>query len=332
LTHCGVGLLNRELSWLDFNARPPTAPRDPHDRARTGEVPRDLQQEPRRVLQVGCRAWFEALVAGHPHPHPRRHGAGEQLDAIRVRVADLVDRQAAVFTKEVAPRSTWRAVDTDLGVARRRRPGRWRSTFEEKIFPVLTPLSVDPAHPFPYISSLSLNLAVMLHDPVSGSRGFARVKVPPLLPRFLELAGGAGLLPLEELIAGNLDRMFPGMEVVGQHPFRVSRDADSSLADESEDVLEAMETVLRERTRAGMPVRLEVDPRMGDELLELLCREIDLGPRDVTVVDGMLDLSSLWSLYSFDRPDLKDPPSPPRPPGARPRRGPGRRLRRARRR
>jgi polyphosphate kinase len=326
------GLLNRELSWLDFNARVLHLAEDPHrpvlERAKFLAI---FSQNLDEFFQVRVSGLVEALVAGIHTPTPDGMEPGEQLDAIRVRVADLVDRQAAVFTKEVAPAldeaglsiRTWESLDAGARAD-------WRSTFEEKIFPVLTPLSVDPAHPFPYISSLSLNLAVMLHDPVSGSRGFARVKVPPLLPRFLELAGGAGLLPLEELIAGNLDRMFPGMEVVGQHPFRVTRDADFELADESEDVLEAMETVLRERTRAGMPVRLEVDARMGDEVLELLCRELDLGPRGgrrharpVQPVEPLLVRPA--------RPEGSRL-HPPDPPGARPRRGPGRRLRRARRR
>lgn len=310
------GLLNRELSWLDFNARvlhlAEDAARPVLERAKFLAI---FSQNLDEFFQVRVSGLIEALAAGIHTPTPDGMEPGEQLDAIRERVAALVDRQSAAFAKEVAPAladaglpiRTWDDLDdaTRAGL---------RSTFEEKIFPVLTPLAVDPAHPFPYISSLSLNLAVMLRDPVSGSRGFARVKIPPLLPRFMALGSEEGLLPLEELVAGNLDRMFPGMEVVGHHPFRVTRDADFELADESEDLLEAMETVLRQRTRSGMPVRLEVDGNMTDEVLELLCRELDLGHRDVTVVDGLLDLSGLWGVHALDRPDLKDPPFTPQTP------------------
>lgn len=311
----GSRLLNRELSWLEFNARVLHLAEDP-DRPVLERVKflAIFSQNLDEFFQVRVSGLIEALAAGIHTPTPDGLDPVEQLDAIRRRVADLVDRQTAVFTKEVAPAledaglpiRTWADIDDPTRES-------LRSMFEEKIFPVLTPLAVDVAHPFPYISSLSLNLAVMLHDPVAGARGFARVKVPPLLPRFVAL-DGEGLLPLEELIAGNLDRMFPGMEVVSHHPFRVTRDADFELADKSEDLLEAMATVLRQRTRAGMPVRLEVDSRMGDEVLELLCRELDLGPRDVTVVEGPLDLSGLWAVYGFDRPDLKDPAFTPQIP------------------
>jgi len=311
-------LLNRELSWLDFNARVLHLAEDPDrpvlERAKFLAI---FSQNLDEFFQVRVSGLMEALAAGMHGPTPDGMDPAELLDAIRARVADLVGRQAAVFTKEVGPALgeaslpilTWGELAHDAR-------SELRVTFEERIFPVLTPLSVDPAHPFPYISSLSLNLAVMLSDAVSGRRGFARIKVPPLLPRFLGLPGGAGLLPLEELIAGNLDRMFPGMEVIGHHPFRVTRDADFELADESGDLLLAMQTVLRERTRAGMPVRLEVDGGMSDEVLELLCRELDLGRRDVTVIDGILDLSGLWEVYAHDRPDLKDPTFTPQTPPA----------------
>ncbi len=186
--------------------------------------------------------------------------------------------------------------------------------FAELIFPVLTPLAVDPAHPFPYISNLSLNLAVTVRDPSSGDERFARVKVPPSLPRFVALSDGVRFVLLEQVIAAKLESLFPGMEVLAHHPFRVTRDADFELEDEAEDLLEAIESVLRRRSKFGRVVRLEVDTKMTGEVLELLCRELELSDTDVNVIDGPLDLGGLWSLYGLDRPHLKDEPWVPQTP------------------
>ncbi len=170
--------------------------------------------------------------------------------------------------------------------------------FAEHIFPVLTPLAVDPAHPFPYISNLSLNLAVTVRDGASGEARFARVKVPPLLPRFIVLPDAERFIPLEQVIAAKLDALFPGMEILDHQVFRVTRDADFDLEDEAEDLLEAIESVLRRRNKFGRVVRLEVDTKMSREVLEVLCRELELSERDVTVIDGPLDLAGLWALYA----------------------------------
>ena len=153
-------------------------------------------------------------------------------------------RQATAFTKEIAPAlqeagvafTAWHDLDADAQAQLTR-------VFEDRIFPVLTPLAVDPAHPFPYISNLSLNLAVVVRDRASGEERFARVKVPPLLPRFVSVPDSARYVPLEQVIAAHLDALFPGMEVLAQYPFRVTRDADIELSDESEDLLAAMEIV-----------------------------------------------------------------------------------------
>ncbi|HEV7534356.1 MAG TPA: polyphosphate kinase 1, partial [Acidimicrobiia bacterium] len=192
--------------------------------------------------------------------------------------------------------------------------------FEDQIFPVLTPLSVDPGHPFPYISNLSLNLAIMVRDPQQDERRFARVKVPPLLPRFVRTSDGTAFVPLEQVIAAHLDRLFPGMEVEQNCPFRVTRNADLSVADEeSDDLLAAIEMELRRR-RFGHAVRLEIQPGMPGEIRDLLVRELDLTPENVYEIDGLLDLDSLWQLYGIERPDLKDTPwpsvTPPRLVGA----------------
>ncbi len=239
----------------------------------------------------------------------------EQLRAIRARVEDLVTRQAAAFTKEIAPAlkdvgvafTPWNELDDDAQAALTR-------VFDDRIFPVLTPLAVDPAHPFPYISNLSLNLAVVVRDQASGEERFARVKVPPLLPRFVSVPNSARYVPLEQVIAAHLDALFPGMEVLAQYPFRVTRDADIELSDDSEDLLAAMEISLRQRTKFGLAVRLEVDTNITPEVLALLCRELELGANDVYQVDAPLDLTGLWDLYGLRRPELKYPSYTPQNP------------------
>jgi len=181
--------------------------------------------------------------------------------------------------------------------------------FRDRIFPVLTPLAVDPAHPFPYISNLSLNLAVMVRDAPRRQLRFARVKVPPLLPRFVALPDGHRFITLEQVIALHLQALFPGMDVVSHHAFRVTRDADLELVDEeAADLLATIQSELRRLQRKAAVVRLEVEATMTDEVLGLLMRELELEPTDVYKTDGLLDLSALWALYELDRPDLKDEP------------------------
>jgi polyphosphate kinase len=176
----------------------------------------------------------------------------------------------------------------------------------------LTPLAVDPGHPFPYISHLSLNLAVMVRDKDRRQQRFARVKVPPVLPRFVPLVEGQRYVPLEDVIALHLQSLFPGMEVVAHHPFRVTRDGDLDDVDsDAEDLLAAIQTELRRRRRHARVVRLEVDPGMSPEVLELLTRELELQPSDVYETGGLLDLSSLGALSQLDRPDLKEEPWTP---------------------
>ena len=159
-------------------------------------------------------------------------------------------------------------------------------TFEQRIFPVLTPLAVDPGHPFPYISNLSLNLAVLLRDPVTGERRFARVKVPDLLPRFVVMPDGERFVPLEQVIAAHLGQLFPGMEVESTDTFRVSRNADLTLEEEeADDLLAAVEIELRRR-QFGRAVRLEISADITDEVRELLQRELDLGEDDTYRMAG----------------------------------------------
>ena len=300
--------LNRELSWLDFDTRVLWM-------AEQAGIPLLERAKFLAIFAQNLDEFFQVRVAGLKDQvagavtklTPDGRTAGQQLGEIRERVSKLLARQEQAFLDEIVPAladagvrfSAWDELDDDdleyLG-----------AQFDERIFPVLTPLAVDPGHPFPYISDLSLNLAVVVHDPESDLRRFARVKVPPLLPRFVVMPDGERFVPLEQVIAAHLHHLFPGMEVVEHHPFRVTRNADLTLEDEdADDLLAAVEIELRRR-RFGKAVRLELESTVTDEVRELLQRELDLDDDDVYVITGPLDLSGLWSLMSLDRPDLKD--------------------------
>jgi polyphosphate kinase len=181
--------------------------------------------------------------------------------------------------------------------------------FMERIFPVLTPLSVDPAHPFPYISSLSLNLAVYVRDPSNGAARFARVKVPPLLPRLMALPDGESFISIEDVIAAHLPSLFPGMEVGEHHAFRVTRDADLDVEeDEAGDLLEEIQTVLFRRRRGASCVRLEIEEGTPSRTVRLLARELQLEDDQIYASTVPLDLGGLAMLESLDRPALKPEP------------------------
>ena len=177
------------------------------------------------------------------------------------------------------------------------------------IFPVLTPLAVGPGRPFPYISNLSLSLGVRVRDPLSGDRRFARVKVPKVLPRFWPVAEGGRYLPLEQLIAAHLGTLFPGMEIEESSAFRVTRDADLEIDDQSDDLLQAMETELRRR-RFGDVVRLELDARTSPEMREQLIHHLGVTARHVYSIDGLLDCADLTELVSAGPPELLFPEWP----------------------
>jgi len=308
--------LNRELSMLDFQERVLAYAEDPArpllERAKFLAIFSGNLDE---FFQVRVSGLKEQLIAGVRAMSSDGLDQVAQLHAIRARVDELTARQAALFTKEIAPALAEAGVafadwdELDAGA----RAGL-TDVFEDRIFPVLTPLAVDPAHPFPYISNLSLNLAVRVRNAATGEERFARVKVPPLLPRFVAVPGTQQFVPLEQVIAAHLHELFPGMEVLAHHPFRVTRDADFELDDESEDLLAAMEDVLRQRTKFGIAVRLEVDTNMTPEMLDLLCRELDLEAGDVYQTDAPLDLTGLWAIYALRRPDLKFPPFTPQQP------------------
>jgi polyphosphate kinase len=303
--------LNRELSRLDFYERVLALAAD------------DAQPLLERVnfvaffggfldefFQIRVSGLREQAAAGLATTSPDGLSPRDQLDAIRARVQELSMRASRIFGSDLREKlgtSGVRIVDWDeLKSAQREELGEM---FENRIFPVLTPLAVDPAHPFPYISNLSLNLAVIARDPLTREPRFARVKVPPLLPRFLKVSGGRRFVPIEQVIAAHLDLLFPGMKIESFHVFRVTRDADIEIeVDEAEDLLSALRTELLRRRRSPEAVRLEINPTMPKEMRSLLQRELDLKSSDVYVVDGLLDLGDLRALTELRRPSLKAKP------------------------
>jgi len=307
----GPRYINRELSWLDFNARVLALAEDPEtpilERAKFLAIFSSNLDE---FFQVRVAALHDKQAAGLGTTSLDGLTPAEQLRAIQPRIAELIARQAEVFLRDIAPAlgdagivlSDWDTLDDDDR-------DYLVDVFNRRIFPVLTPLAVDPGHPFPYISNLSLNLAVSVRDPGNGARRFARLKVPPLLPRFVVMPDGERFVAVEQVIAAHLDALFPGMEVEEHDTFRVTRNADVTLEDdeEADDLLAAVELELRRR-RFGRAVRLEVATTMAEETRELLLRELELSTDDVYVVDGPLELSGLMAVYELDRPDLKDPP------------------------
>jgi polyphosphate kinase len=306
--------INREFSWLDFNGRVLALAQDPAtpllERAKFLAIfGRNLDE----FFQVRVSGLKEQASAGVGVATPEGMTPLEQLAGIRERVVAQVERSGLLLTEEILPaleKADIRILDwNELGEGDHVELDR---VFRDRMFPVITPLSVDPSHPFPYISSLSLNLAAMVRDPMTGQRRFARVKVPPLLERFVALADGQRFVPIEQMLAAHLDSLFPGMEILSHHVFRVTRDADMDVEeDEAEDLLEAIETVLVRRRRAASPVRLEVDGSITEEVRGLLLRELELDPDDVYEVRGLLDLGSLSSLAALDRPVLRYEPFTP---------------------
>ncbi|MEV0901673.1 RNA degradosome polyphosphate kinase [Actinoplanes sp. NPDC049802] len=309
---------NRELSWLDFNARVLALAEDPGtpllERAKFLAIFASNLDEFYMVRVAGLK---RRLSAGLPVRGGDRSPLRHQIEMITERTADLVTRHAACFADEVRPKLAAESIELvswkELNAAEQ---GRLRTFFREQVFPVLTPLAVDPAHPFPYISSRSLNLAVALRYPEGDSPElFARVKVPNNVPRFVTVQNdsrGVRFLPVEELIAVHLNQLFPGMQILEWHLFRVTRNAELEVdEDRDEDLLQALERELAQR-RFGPPVRLEVAASISDHVLDLLVRELDMDSQDVLRVPGLLDLSALWQVFGeCDRDDLKDRPFVP---------------------
>ncbi|HKW08650.1 MAG TPA: polyphosphate kinase 1 [Candidatus Dormibacteraeota bacterium] len=300
--------INRELSRLDFDERVLAMAEDAKlpllERVRFLAI---FSQNLDDFFQVRVAGLKEQVLAAIAVASPDGISPLDQLKAIRTRVEGLVRRQVGIYSHEITPALAGAGITiVRAGDVNKKELTQLHTVFREQIFPVLTPLAVDPGHPFPYISHLSLNLAVIVRDPQRKQQRFARVKVPPVLPRFIPLVEGERYVPLEDVIALHLTALFPGMDIVSQSPFRVTRDGDLDDVDsDAEDLLAAIQTELRRRRRHARVVRLEVDPEMTPEVLELLTRELELQPADIYQVDGLLDMGSLLFLTSLDRPDLK---------------------------
>ena len=307
--------LNRELSWLQFDERVLAIAED-------ATLPLLERVKFVAIFTSNLDEFFQVRVAGL-HEQVAVEAVGnnadgispaEQLVAIDAMVRQLTARQATLVNSDLLPalEDEGIAIVGDHQVTPEERSHLDR-LFEDLVFPVLTPLAVDPAHPFPYISNLSLNLAVRLRD-TDGDERFARVKIPPVLPRLVALPGDARharFVPLESIIAARLDRLFPGVEVLDHHTFRVTRNADFEVEEEeADDLLLAIESELSRR-RFGRAVRLEIEPAMSDEVRELLVRELEIAERDVHVLPAPLGLSGLMALTDLDRPDLRLPTMTP---------------------
>jgi polyphosphate kinase len=301
---------NRELSRLAFGGRLLDLAEDPSvpllERVKFAAIFAELLDE---FFQVRVTGLEDQVAAGVQTRSADGLRPAEQLRAIRERVLELCNRQDRIFLDELVPAlaeagihfSGWDELDQEDRIF-------LDETFRRQIFPVLTPLAVDPGHPFPNISNLSLNLAVQVEDPGTGERRIARVKVPPVLPRFVVMPDGERFVPLELVIAEHLAELFPGMRIGHHEAFRVTRNVDLTLEeDEADDLLAALEVELR-RSRFGRAVRLEITPEANEEIRDLLIRELELGPESVYPLEAPLALGGLWALHGLDRPDLLAPP------------------------
>ena len=298
--------LDRELSWLAFNRRVLELAAD-HD------LPVLERSKFLAIFASNLDEFFMVRVAGLK----RRIATGiavraasgytarEVLDNIWMNAYELQRQQADLFSGEVLPDLVAHGIQLlRWDQLTEQEKSETQLFFEAKVFPVLTPLAVDPSHPFPYISGLSLNLAVVVRNPVTGTELFARVKVPPLLPRFVEV-GTARFVPLEDIIAAHLHTLFPGMEIIQTHTFRVTRNEDVEVEeDDAENLLQALERELMRR-RFGPPVRLEVEESIDLHVLELLISELGVNELEVFRLPGPLDLTGLWTIVGLDRDDIK---------------------------
>lgn len=305
--------VNREISWVHFAERVVELAED--ESIELLERIKFLA-----IFSTGLDEFFQVRVAGLKDrlaasvrsKTPDGMGTREQLKAIRSLLNPLLERIAVVYNSQILPELKrhgveildWDELDSVDSV-------KVLDIFDRRIFPVLTPLAVDPAHPFPYISNLSLNLVLQVRDPISNESRIARVKVPPIIPRFVPLDDGNRFVTLESVIASHLYRLFPEMEIGEHFAFRVTRNADLMLEEEeADDLLELVEMELRRR-RFGRAVRVEISRGVSDAVKEVIADELRLHPDDIYEVDFPLDLSGLWAVYDLDVPEIAAPPFSP---------------------
>jgi polyphosphate kinase len=315
--------LSRELTWLEFNNRVLHEAMD--DRSLLLERLKFMgifSSNLDEFFMVRVAAIVQQIEAKVTTTTPDGRTPSEQLNAVGKRVQYLLSKQHEHFQRVLCPLMADRGIYLleyfELDGEQR---NYLQDYFEKQIFPVLTPLAIDPSHPFPYISNLSLNLAVAIEHPDTKEELFARVKVPKVLPRFISLppelrqvadrdrpAIWTGI-PLEQLIAHNLESLFPGMSIQDCYTFRVTRNADISVAeDEADDLLLAIEEGLRKRRKGGSTVRLEIDRNMPAQLRQMLAEELEVSDRYIYEIEGIVGLGDLFYFLSLPIPELKDPP------------------------
>ncbi len=304
-------LVDRELSWLAFNERVLELAEDTSnpllERARFLSI---FSSNLDDFFMIRVATLKRKLESGAAKINTAGYSPTQLMTELSKKTQELIDRQSKCFHESIFPQLT----NANIGII------KWEdltpaerevvdATFKSKIFPVLTPLAVDPSHPFPYISGLSLNLAVVVKNPESESELFARIKIPSNLPRFVETAKGDDrrFIPLEQVITAHIGDLFPGMEILYYFTFRLTRNADLELEEEeSEDLLATMEQELLRR-KFGPPVRLEVDKEIEHELLQTLMDELEVKEEDIIRYPEPLDLTGLNQIADIDRPDLKFP-------------------------
>ena len=311
--------LNRDLSRLDFDERVLALSEDERlpllERVKFLAIFSSNLDEFFQIRVAGLKAQVESkldvLSPDGLTPHA-------QLNLVHRRAQSLVGRATNHLHKRLIPDLAEHEIRiVDYADVKREEAVALTKHFEQDIFPVLTPLAVDPAHPFPYISNLSLNLAVLLREPSDQSLRFARVKVPPLFPRLVPVGDEHTFVPLESLIKSHLPLLFPGMEIASHSPFRITRDADLDVSEDSdEDLRDALASSLRRQQRSSPAVRLEVDECAADEVVGLLRQELDLETSDVYFQPSPLNLADLWTLYDLPLADLKAAAWRPRTPRA----------------
>ncbi|MCL7453231.1 MAG: RNA degradosome polyphosphate kinase, partial [Anaerolineae bacterium] len=320
--------INRELSFLQFNWRVLEEALDERhpllERVKFLSIFSSNLDEFFMIRVSGLRRQLAANIVETP---PDGMTPAEQLMAIRQEVLPALDQHANCWHLDLLPKLRDEGIDIlSYGGLKRRQRKLLRQHFEREIFPVLTPLAFDPGHPFPHISNLSINLAVVLNDPRYGER-FARLKVPAVLPRLLRIPSeeraesyeSLGLVDpasttfvwLEEVVAANLDLLFPGMEIVSVFPFRVTRDADPEIEeDEAADLLAAIQESVHKR-HFGSAVRLEIDTAMPDRIRDILITNLGVAPYQVYSKNAPIGMAGLIELTRINRPELKDAPFAP---------------------
>jgi polyphosphate kinase len=318
--------INRELSWIEFNRRVFEEAKDNRhpllERVKFLSIFETNLDEFIMIRQAGLK---DQMASRKALRSPDGRTPEQQLEAVRKRLAPLIQEVRQYWRTELLPLLAEQHIYIlDYEQMDEEQHKAIRSYFKDEIYPVLTPLAVDPGHPFPHISNRSLNLAVVINDVEPGVKveerepKFARVKVPPTLPRLVPVPTNAedpntvAFVWIEQVIAANLHLLFPGFEIWEAYPFRVLRDADIELQeDEAADLLEYIEQEVRER-RFGAVVDLTVNPSMPANIRRVLIKNLEISSKDLTIIDGPLGMGDVMELYALDRPDLKDPPFTPR--------------------